>query len=297
MFQASQLFPDNDLLVRAGYNPWHPDKPGDFQQRYSSYLKGDPELMNPDGYTTIFAPDQKYDNYEMGEGLPIFEYYEGRYATGDNLATINAYRNFYTNEERHMFEVGKSATRTYIIRPPDVGPVIEASYAVYAHWAPPSEVPVGDPLTDFPQEANSPMPYEFRVYQTEIIDPDADYQYIMDCIHWYIKSWNFDHSNWWVNSENLMNLGSVGGYLTPIPGGQADEYWLGRPPENHGDFPLEPYFVLNEIEPETFPGVWPVICDIVVFHPDDPWPGGYGGPLGEEFFIAKIEFKENDGEW
>jgi len=288
MFQASQLVPDNDLRVRAGFNP----RPGEWKWRYSSSEKGDPELMNPDGWTQIFAPDVRINEFDMERGLPIFEYYEGRYATGADLASINAYRHFWTNETRHMFEVGKSATRTYIIRPPAVGPVIEASYAVYAHWAPPSVVPVVDPATDFPPQANSSLPYEFSISQTRLFDPDPPGTNGI-FTRWHVKTWDIGSEYWSASNMDLMYVFNLGGSLFPVPGGEPDEYWHTFKPDGEGDWPLQAYYTLNEMEPDTFPGIWPTVVRLDVLDSNDfpMWC------LSAEYYISHMEFEENDGEW
>ncbi|HEX9744081.1 MAG TPA: hypothetical protein VGB30_01530 [bacterium] len=117
---------------------------------------GDPELLNPDGYTPRWCPEWPSDNE-----MPIFNYWPGKYTNGEPTANINGFINFYTDEERHMFRVGQTVTRTYHIALPP-GPVV-ASYAVDACWEPPTVTPVTDPLNDFPFSANQPEPYYFRL--------------------------------------------------------------------------------------------------------------------------------------
>ena len=117
---------------------------------------GDPEVLNADGYTFRWSP-----TYDSGSNQPIFNYWEGKYASGVPTAHINAFLNFYSSEERHMFAHDRSVTRTYHIWLPP-GPVV-AGYAVEACWEPPSVTPVTDPLTDFPITANQPEPYVFKI--------------------------------------------------------------------------------------------------------------------------------------
>lgn len=292
MFQASQVLPDNELRIRAGLEPRGEHWYGSYYW-WSSSKKGDPELMNADGYTSIFAPDRIDNNrfFDLEEGLPIYEYYKGRYSTGDEFGTINAYKHYYTNETRHMFEVGKSATRTYIIRPPSEGPVIKASYAIYAHWAPPSVVPVVDPEIDFPPEANSSLPYEFKVYQTRPFDPDigdmsGKYSRLL------IKSWSCTYNDWGLSIGDILTVETSGGGIYPVPG-EPDRYWATSEPDREGAWPTLGLRILNRQDPDTFPGTWPYLVRLKVFHPDDPMK--LGDPLSTEWYIAKIEFEENDG--
>ena len=118
---------------------------------------GDPEVLNPDGYAFRWSPV-----YESGSDMPIFNYWPGRYSRGLPNAAINAYLNFYTDEERHMFRTGGQVTRTYKIWLPPGEPVV-AGYAVEACWEPPTVTPVTNPLTDFPSSANQPEPYYFNI--------------------------------------------------------------------------------------------------------------------------------------
>ena len=69
-----------------------------------------------------------------------------------------------------MFEAGATVSRTFIIRPPDQR-ADQASYSVYAHWWPATNIPVVDPETDFPPEANSALPYEFYITQDAPLIP------------------------------------------------------------------------------------------------------------------------------
>jgi len=119
--------------------------------------RGDAELLNADGYTLRWSP-----SYDSGSPLPILNYWRGKYAIGqDPTATLNAYLDFYTTEERHMFLVSGQVTRTYHIYLPP-GP-LTAGYALEACWVPPDVMPVTDPLNDFPVSANQEEPYYFRI--------------------------------------------------------------------------------------------------------------------------------------
>jgi len=277
MFPASQYFPDNELRAEAGLEPWHT-----WFQRYSTHDKGDAELMNPDGWTTIWAPDLEWYGYEVGEGFPIFEYYRGKMASGEELGTINAFKRFYSNENRHMFEVGETVTRTYIIRPPAQGP-IEASYAIYAHWAEPVTTPVVNPAVDFPREANSPMPYEFWITQDGIIDPDAPAPERGRHIHWHIKTWDIGYADWLNTKVDLLYVCCGGGDLYPHPDGEPDDYWA-------MDFCFEgPVYY-----PSGLPGEWPYIFKVEIFDPDEP---AYGLPIGTDYYIAEVALGALDGEW
>ena len=116
---------------------------------------GDPELLNPDGYTPRWNPA-----WDSGSDMPIFNYWKGRYARGVPNADLNAFLNFYSHEERLMFAHGASVSRTYHIWLPP-GPVV-AGYAVEACWEPPIKTPVTNPIEDFPISANQPEAYHWK---------------------------------------------------------------------------------------------------------------------------------------
>ena len=117
---------------------------------------GDPELMNADGYTYRWSPW-----YESGSDLPIFNYWEGRWAKGTPTANVNGYINFYSREERYIFEHNQTVSRIYTIWLPP-GEEVVAGYAVEACWEPAINKPVTDPVVDFPVSANQPEAYHFK---------------------------------------------------------------------------------------------------------------------------------------
>jgi len=130
-------------------------KPYPDKFRISWREKGDPELLNPDGYTIRWCP-----SYDSGSSSPLLSYWPGKYSSGTPTANVNAYIDFYTSEERHMFTHYGIATRVYQIYLPP-GP-LTAGYAVEACWMPPTNTPVTDPVNDFPISANQDEPYYFR---------------------------------------------------------------------------------------------------------------------------------------
>jgi len=280
MFPASQYFPDNDLRALANLEPW-----GDWHSRWSSWKKGDAELMNPDGWTQIWAPDTErwHSAFDIPYSMyPIRNYYPGKFASGEDLGTINAYRHYWSNPTRHMFEVGKTVTRTYVIRPPAEGPIL-ASYAIYAHWDEPLKIPVTDPATDFGPEANSPIPYEFWVTQDSEIDPDAPLEERAKHIHWHIKSRDIGPELWLTAYGDLLYVGGGGGNVYPHPSGLPDDYYI-------GDFDTYPY----ELVPGWLPGEWPYLFCVYVANPKKPW---WKLPLATDWYIADIAIEAPDGEW
>jgi hypothetical protein len=118
---------------------------------------GDPEVLNADGYAYRWSTV-----YDSGSDLPIFNYWKGKYASGVPNAGVNAFLNFHSDSERHMFRTDTQVTRTYKIWLPPGEPVI-AGYAVEACWEPPLVTPVTNPAEDFPITANQPEPYHFKV--------------------------------------------------------------------------------------------------------------------------------------
>jgi hypothetical protein len=125
------------------------------QAKISWKLLGDPEVLNPDGYTPRWCPE-----WEEGPEYPIYRYWPGKFSKNIPTANINAFLNFYTDEERHMFKHDGVISRTYKIwLPPGAH---SAGYAIEACWVQPDIIPVTDPVNDFPISANQPEPYHFR---------------------------------------------------------------------------------------------------------------------------------------
>ena len=282
MFPASQYFPDEDLRVENGMDP---TGKADWDHRYSSADKGDAELVNAEGWTGIWAPDCKHLGFEVDTGFPIFGYYPGKYASGENLGTLNPFRRFHSTAVRHMFEVGKTVTVTYVIRPPATGP-IQASYAIYAHWAPPLQTPVTNPAVDFGPEANSPMPYEYWFSQDEPIDPDkADTNQPdqADPIHCHIKTWDLPGENWRGGLLDILYECSMSiPTWEPHPSGQPDDYVL-------AGFCTYGYEKIID----GLPGEWPYLIKFIAHK----GPTGTSEIVGVDWYIMKIAIEAPDGEW
>jgi hypothetical protein len=141
--------------------PYSEEMPMPDPCRLSFREAGDPEVLDPDGYTYRWSP-----SYDSGSDQPIFKYWEGKYSTGVPNADLNAYMDFYNVEERHIFTTNAEVSRTYKIWLPPDQPVV-AGYAVEACWEPPTITPVTNPIEDFPPSANQPEPYVWKVVLTE----------------------------------------------------------------------------------------------------------------------------------
>jgi hypothetical protein len=240
--------------------------------------------MNPDGWTTLWAPDYGYlyhpeTNFELEDGFPIFDYYEGWMASGEDFGIVNGFRHYYSNETRHMFEANETVTRTFIIRPPAEGP-IEASYSVYAHWVEPSVTPVTDPATDFPPEANSPLPYEFWIEQLRPIDCDAPHDERAECILWHIKYWDFGLESWEAEGADLLATQCCSNELLESFDQCSDCYRLAH-------FTTA-YFTM----PEILPGTYPIIFKLYI-----NCEGTESRHLATDYYISYLEFGACDGEW
>ena len=92
----------------------------------------------------------------------MFNYIQGKLASGLPDSNINAYMNFYSTEERHMFIAGSKVTKTYRIQTQPGG--MTMGYAVEACWEPPLVMPVTNPALDFPVSANQSEPYVEHYY-------------------------------------------------------------------------------------------------------------------------------------
>ena len=131
----------------------------------SSVTMGDPELLNPDGFTNDYPP------VNPGGWAPIFEYQPG----GDLGAALDIddfppecggyfwpFINYYSSEARRQFASNAVLKRTYhMALPPGDW---EFGYTVDAVWAKPTKVPVTDIVTDFPIQANTLVPYRIDAF-------------------------------------------------------------------------------------------------------------------------------------
>lgn len=148
MFAGSKTFP--------GFKLTTPDR-----------LKGDGELINAEGYTTL------YNSSTIGAGPDGLQgYLKGKYAypiAPD--AKLNGYKKHIsadTANTRNAFYAGTSIDVIYELDTPD-GPFI-FGYAVDASWEKPLKKPVTNPMTDFGPGANCPEPWKIQVTQQPIGD-------------------------------------------------------------------------------------------------------------------------------
>ena len=138
MFNGSKVFPVSGLTM-------------------SDSALGDGELMNADGYTTLYNPSTT-------DHAPLEGYLKGKYAsaTAPNAA-LNGFKRFISDDPantRNAFYAGDTIKVTYNVKIPS--PVI-FGYAIDANWAQPVNKPVKDPMTDFGPEANCPEPWKIEI--------------------------------------------------------------------------------------------------------------------------------------
>jgi len=137
LFNGSHTFPDSGLVMPERW-------------------EGDGELINADGYTTLY----NWDTMGSGPG-GLQGYIKGKFASATIPdADLNGYKRFMLidlDNVRNIFYAGSELTRLYDIDMPDTAFIF--GYAVDANWAPPINKPVDDPDTDFGPDANCPEPY------------------------------------------------------------------------------------------------------------------------------------------
>ena len=140
IFNGSYVFPSSGLIM-------------------SDNTLNEMELLNADGYTTLFNPI----DFPQGTGPPIFTYTKGKAATPlSNPATLNGYKAFWPDAERRMFPAGGVDQQNYHIARP-AGSLLRVGYAVDASWEPPITQPVENPLIDFGPNANCYEAYDISV--------------------------------------------------------------------------------------------------------------------------------------
>jgi len=146
MFNGTHVFPE------AGLNT-------------SDRTAGEGELVNADGYTSLF------NSTTEGSGPGGFGgYTKGKFATitAPN-SLLNGYKRHISDDPantRNAFYFGDEIAVTYQIDMPD-GPFV-FGYAVDANWAPPLVKPVTDPMTQFPDQANCPEPWKIEVDESPV---------------------------------------------------------------------------------------------------------------------------------
>jgi len=122
--------------------------------------QGDGELINADGYTTL------YNSTTAGSGPGGLQgYLKGKFATPTMPdAQLNGFKRFVSTDilnTRDALYADDTVIQVYDIDMPDSPFVL--GYAVDASWAPPTNKPVTDPMADFPPEANCYEPYGITI--------------------------------------------------------------------------------------------------------------------------------------
>ncbi|MCD6295546.1 MAG: hypothetical protein J7M30_00130, partial [Deltaproteobacteria bacterium] len=117
---------------------------------------GQPELVNADGFTTLYNPTT------VGAGPGGYQgYIQGKRSTVPYPnSTLNGYKRFASADgaaNRNYFTAGQTIGREFEIYKPAGAFII--GYAVDASWVPPTVVPPYDPITAFPPEANCYEPW------------------------------------------------------------------------------------------------------------------------------------------
>ncbi len=125
----------------------------------------DGELVNADGYTTL------YNGTTTGSGPEGLQgYLKGKFSSPlIPNAMLNGYRRHISSDPgnfRNAFYADSSIVETYEIDMPDIQFIF--GYAVDISWAAPIVNPVTDPMADFPPEANCPEPWKIEVTEEPI---------------------------------------------------------------------------------------------------------------------------------
>jgi hypothetical protein len=252
-YQANKYFTGFDVRG-IFYSPAHyfieiPSEPHDPYAAYFPALeKGDPQLLNPDGYTNAFSPFT-----ETGKP-PIFSYQPDGHLGGtldidDNEEEFGKpywpYICFYSSEVRRLFDVNSKVTRTYhIALPPGAW---EFGYSVDACWAPPIHVPVYDIEEDFPWQANQLDIYKIDTSLSGPIIGDGEtvltsrlYTHFPELLGYYssvIILCQTLHAGWVMDGLATIIDDEYIEFNTPLSN------FLGRPP---GVYPVIVYAVMSK---------------------------------------------------
>ncbi len=152
---------------------------------YSNLANGDAELINADGYTSLYNVTTAGSGPNGTQG-----YIEGNLATTQPPdALLNGYKRHISTDAlntRNAFYAGDTVEVIYEIDLPD-GPLL-LGYAVDACWAPATTQPVTDPMSDFPPDANCPESWKIEVNEIPVLDglTECGGQTVLtiDCYDW-----------------------------------------------------------------------------------------------------------------
>jgi len=230
MFNGSHLFPSAD----------------DIGLYTSDHAMSDGQLVNADGFTTLYNPT-------TAEYAPFEGYLQGKYATlqAPN-AQLNGYKRFITDpsKPRAVFAVGGKVTVTYKVYLPQ-NPIV-FGYAVDASWVPPVHQPVTDPWQDFGPNANCQEAWQISICEapggnltqcggstTLIIDiydwqgKDLTHDVLVECPELFeddvIAAWKEDsaeYTRYEATIENAHNA-DIGSYMCLI--GKREDPPSGKP--------------------------------------------------------------------
>jgi len=126
---------------------------------------GDGQLVNADGYTTLFNWTTDGSGPSGMEG-----YLKGKFATADAPhSLLNGFMRYMSAgaaNTRNAFYAGDSLTETFEIDMPDSTFIM--GYAVDASWESATTKPVTDPIADFPISANCSEPWMIEIAEDPI---------------------------------------------------------------------------------------------------------------------------------
>ena len=199
---------------------------------------GDAALVNADGYTSLYNPST------IGMGAGGMEGYQpGKLSNGTPDCLLNGYKRYISDGPtniRNIFLAGDTIISDFEIIPPG-GPFV-FGYAVDSSWAMPDNLPVTDPVIDFPISANCEEPWKIDVdidpVDAGLMDDGGTVILTIDVFDWQGKDshgapvvecpgifmgtltagWVEDgvgYSRWEVTAENT-NLAQGGKYLCLI---------------------------------------------------------------------------------
>jgi len=137
----------------------------------SDRYAGDGAVVDAEGFTSLYNPGT------AGSGPGGLQgYFAGKKAVGTPDADLNGYKIFRSpggTNTRNALYAGGNTTITYEVDLPDSAFVV--GYAVDANWLPPTTIPVTNPITQFPPEANQPEPWKI---ETSLEDIDEGFTQI-----------------------------------------------------------------------------------------------------------------------
>ncbi|MCX6645997.1 MAG: PKD domain-containing protein [bacterium] len=273
-------------------------------ETFSDPTLGDGELINTEGLTAL------YNGSTIDAPVGDFQkYFTGRFATtGIPTATLNSYLRHNTDDPsntRNAFWAGDAVTRTYSLRMPTGPGIFTLGYAVDANWAPATDTPVDDPITDFGLEANCPEAWQV-ILDVNQVNIGLNTQGGSDQLEIYVHDWQGvdSYSAPVIECPELFDGQHTASFVSSFTG--YDQWTVDIPNEELSSAGY--YFCLIRVVDDENAGAPPwldlaayqiIILEVIDWYDMPPVAAGDGNPktvnIGEEVNFIDAGSYDPDG--